>query len=1363
MKIIFTPRFKGLIFSQYSFWIFLFLTSFHTIKGQTPYRQNIFKNLDTDDGLSRNVVENIFEDSYGFIWVATSFGLNRWDGNEFRSYYFDSENEETLSSNYIRDIIEDSDGDLWIATDGHGICRFKRRTETFERFESTVGFNIHGLALDQRENLWVNTSRGLEYFDRESKTYMDPTICQLVNHSLSKDAGQFKIMENAQKFWFHEVSGVLSCLDLKSSKLNKYPNALCSKFWQEHPQVRTILSDGKDQIWIGTTKELILLNLQSGLILSKIFIGQEYFQLTGKQIDNWWDYIIGLKKDKKDGLWIGTAAGLAHLNLQEQKLKLYFHDIGSKGSLIGNNAKVIKEDRKGNLWIGTNQGISILTTSANQFDEGIEYGLLENPNNTAEIRKIIKVDSTYWIAQSNGLFVVDSLGNRLLIPGDIASLYRGPSGSIYVGVNGNGIYRFTSMKKYVHIPRGIDQFPGYLTLSFAEDHLGKIWIATNGQLVRYDPTNGYIESIKTIKDCLSRALPGYYLNVKVDLKGRLWIGTTGGLALVSKEELEKADLYQINYKIFQHQSLNKNSLSNNLIQTISISSDSSIWIGTECGINQYIEASSSFKRFTIKDGLPDNNVMDVIVGENNDLWIGTGSGGISHFDLKSEVFTNYSTAAGLISNSINYNRGTRTEDGLFIFVTNEGLINFYPDKINRAPPKLDIKLVDFKLYNESVPVGSVLQKPIYLTDKIELKSKQKVISFKASAQRGLSPKSLEYAFQLNGFDQKLQQLGAKNEITYTNLMPGTYKLDILARTGNHPWQKMETPLEITIIPPLWQTWWAYSLYLMLILLAIYSGYNFQVSRKLAKAEAERLREMDNFKSRFFTNITHEFRTPLTVVNGEAGQILQKLEDLSKNEVIAKAKSIQRNGSQLLRLVDRMLSLAQLEAGKLKINQTESDLIAFLKYVVEAFHALAKDKGIELKIEADHDQLITLFDNEKMEHILGNLISNAIKFTNKGGKVLVSLDSSQVFRSSEFILQVKDNGIGIAKKDLPNIFDRFYQAKNTNDGNGIGLSLTKELVHLLNGQISVESTLGKGTSFQLRLPFNVSKTGGGKNNFNLPNNEIINSTLLTKKTLNELPLILIIEDNLSVRQYLIAVLDGRFEIHLAKDGNEGLQMAYKLSPNLIICDIMMPGKDGFEVCNQLKSDPITNHIPIIVLTAKVDYTSKLKGIELGADLYLPKPFDEKELLGWIRNRLKLHQDLEKKYNSPEWLAKSTYEDQAVLSEPEKLMQTFIQFVKENIENPNLKISFICKALQTTEPTLARKVKAYTGKPIGRYIITIRMALAKQLLNNGGLNISEVAYKVGYRDPNTFSRYFKKEVGKSPREYKKDKLQGANIFN
>ncbi|MGH2642508.1 MAG: ATP-binding protein, partial [Chitinophagaceae bacterium] len=810
-----------------------------------------------------------------------------------------------------------------------------------------------------------------------------------------------------------------------------------------------------------------------------------------------------------------------------------------------------------------------------------------------------------------------------------------------------------------------------------------------------------------------------------------------------------------------------------------------LWIGTAGGgLNKFDIQTKKFTHFTVKNGLPNNTINGILADDNGYLWISTNKG-ISKFNPANNTFHNYDINEGLTSNEFNPGAFYKNGDGEFFFGNIKGFNTFYPDNIYKSSYIPQIVFTGFRLFNNPVLPGSKnspLKKSISETHKITLPYKDNLITFQVAALDYSEPDKNQYAYRLEGFDNNWINLGNERLITFSNLNPGHYTLQVKASNSDGIWNEKGIFMAIYILPPWWRTIWAYIIYILFILTAIWLLRKAEITRlklkndlaleqsrlALEHQEAQKLKEIDHLKSRFFANISHEFRTPLTLIIGPLKDMMQGgLSDKFASIVPA----MYRNSQRLLQLINQLLDLSKLDSGSYQINTTRSDIVSFVKQITSIFLNAVKRKKIQLEVEVEEDLVKELhneknyfyFDEDVVEKVLTNLISNAIKFTEEGGRIIVSLGLSE--EKNHVALKVKDNGLGIPAEKIPYVFDRFYQVddstKRKYEGSGIGLALVRELMTLHGGSISAESSPETGTVFICLFPLNkkviaVEKVAAvEKANKGLDLEEdspIIRSGRIPEDGKSH---VLVVEDNGDVRQYICDKLKGDYSLTECKNGREGMNVALNDIPDVVVSDVMMPEMGGFELCRRLKTDKRTSHIPVILLTARAEDADKLQGLETGADAYLIKPFNAQELQIRINKLIEGRNKMRAKF-SGKLIVRP--DEIAVSSIDKEFITKLKKVVDSQIENPDYKVEQLSKEMNMSVSQLNRKLKAIINQSPAQYITAGRMHRALELLGSNSGTIGEVAWKTGFEDPGYFSKVFKAYFGCLPSEKDKFPVNG-----
>ncbi|MBK7407439.1 MAG: helix-turn-helix domain-containing protein [Saprospirales bacterium] len=1061
------------------------------------------------------------------------------------------------------------------------------------------------------------------------------------------------------------------------------------------------MEDSQGDIWIGTNTAGV-----------SRFDGATFTQFT-EQEGLGYNRVWAMHEDSGGNIWFGTGSG----GVSRFKDRSFVHFTDIQG-LSNNKIRSVLEDSQGSLWFAT-EGDGVSKYDGKNITHFTE---MEGLSNNYVFSMLEDSQGRLWFGTNQG-----------------ANRFDGKSFTTFTvkeGLCGNSIW------------------------AMLEDSQGNIWFGSEGGVSCYDG-NFFIQYTKN-----EGLNVDFIFSILEDSQCNIWFGTNGGGAI------------RYDGNNFTHFTTSEG-LCGNEVNTIFEDSHGNLWLGTECGVCWFDgKRMTSFSQNNI---LLSSSISSFLEDDQGNIWISTLKGielaipsrvkGEQGFQLLDFEKPDGLQTTDFFPNSVCLDKKNRllwgTAKGLTILDLNRFELptappkNITVDQVKVNQHFLDYQRLEDRAYWQSLPFGKTpnptfdsivpfFNIPLNLTLPHQLNH----LTFHFSAIDWTAPHKIKYSFFMEGLDQTWSIPQSEPEADYRNIPPGTHTLKVKAIGAAQVWSE---PYEytFTIRYPWWQTWWAYSIYGFVILTGLYALNRFWLRRKLQLAETLRLKELDQVKTRLYTNITHEFRTPLTVIQGVNEQIREAAETLESPGIIDKTQIVHRNSHTLLTLVNQMLDLRKLESGNLPVQMVQRDIIIYLNYLLESFHSLAEAKEIRLHFYSDETELVMDFDPEKIQHIISNLISNAIKFTPEGGEVFLTIKEEM----ERCAIRIEDTGIGIPSDQLPHIFDRFYQVDAIStrkaEGTGIGLTLTKELVKLLEGDIQVESMQGQGTSFLLWLPIrrtapkmgttpNLDLAGGSAGETPLPESLIPLDSV-------SLPLVLIIEDNKDVSNYIHSCLDAEYRSEKAYDGQQGIDKAIKLIPDLIISDVMMPEKDGFEVCRTLKKDPRTSHIPILLLTAKADIDSRLQGLECGADVYLPKPFHKTELLVQLRKLLELRETLRAYYLSLATDGRGEGQ-KSVPQEENEFVLRIRQKVEAHLADPTYSVDQLCQDLTMSYSQLHRKLKALTGYSANQFIRYIRLREAQRLMKENDYSIAEVAFNTGFEDPAYFSRAFKKEFGVTPTEWR-----------
>ncbi len=1024
--------------------------------------------------------------------------------------------------------------------------------------------------------------------------------------------------------WFATLHAGLLRFDRNKNQFTYYTNKAEDNTSISGNSIRVVFEDSQNRLWIGTYDTG--LNLYDRDKDNFIRIRKSYNR-EGLN-DNG---IYSILEDRSGLLWFGTWAGGLNKYGQKYKFKTYSHNPDDQNSLGGNEVYAIYVDKYNELWIGTEvAGIDRIDKSRKKVTH-----YTYNPSDPGSI-------------SSNAVYTICEDKN----------------GNIWAGTGGKGLNKFNRQSgkftRYKNIPGDPNSLANNIVSQIRCDSKGNIWIGMSEGIDKYIPDEDKFIHYRHKENDSSSLDRNLVYSLYVDRMDNLWAGTNGG------------GLYKYDRTVgdFRKYIFFPRGNSVNTVSVIFQDRNGDYWAGTNGGIVKFGAGNGPFKAYTKENGLIDNVVNGILEDISGNLWISTGKG-LSRFNPVNETFTSYDATSGLQGTEFNTWAYFRSAAGRMYFGGTNGLTSFDPSEIKDNQHIPEMLINNINLLHREVAIGydsvfgrTILEKTISETKQIELNYDENIISFEILALDFKNPRGNKYAFRLEGFDKEWTYKDASQRyVTYTNLNPGKYIFCIRGSNSDGVWNEVGTQLTLIVRHPWWGTWWAYSLYLIIFITVFAGSTRFYLNRKVLRNQlklehehAIKLAEVDRIKSNFFTNISHEFRTPLTLIMGPSDNIIK---GSAPEEIKNEAETIKRNAGRLLRLINQLLDLSKLDEKKLKLHAAEANLVSFIKGIVMSFEAFAERKDLNLSIQASKNDISLYFDRDKMEHIITNLLSNAIKFTLKGGSISVKIIEKD---KDTILIKINDTGIGIPESEIPKLFDRFYQVDNSQtreyEGSGLGLALTKELVELHHGLISVESKVENPktrkpgwTEFTIELPRGeyhltedeILKKPETIENHDLPELEEVEIQVPVNEEAegidenkNDKTIVLIVEDNKDMREYIREILNNTYFVEEAINGEQGVRKAEKIIPDLIISDIMMPRMDGNQLTRILKNEEKTSHIPIILLTAKSEHDSKIEGLETGADDYLTKPFDTDELMVRIKNLIENRRKLQDKFKRTDCL-------------------------------------------------------------------------------------------------------------------------------
>ena len=1324
-----------------------------------------FKHLNIDKGLSNSRVTAIVQDSLGFIWVGTKNGLNRYDGTSFKVF---NQKNSSISSDNISALKIDGQGKLWIGTIGGGISVYNPIKNNFINYKYNIedansisSDDVHKIIEDKNNRIWIGTENGLNLFNKRTKTFK-AFIYKANNTSSLSHNSVWSIFEQKENiFWIGTYGGGLNKFDFKTETFTRFN--LDSKINFEF--INAIISINDSELLIGTNGAgLLKLNLKDNT-LTNFFDNSKYQNIS---------IIRTIVKDNNNNLWIGTdGAGVlkSQSNFYNKPIiNQYKHDNRLQTALTNNTVNAIFEDKQSNVWIGTAwKGINILEKKYN--DVQLFYNDAKGYD-TSPILSVYKENNELFMGTDGKGLSIFNIENKKLnfynkehnssIGGAFIQCIKPTVKNQYwIGTFANGLVLLDSNKKKIKQFRreanNDFSLPYNDIRSIVELPSNDLWVGSwGGGLSYFNIHKQKFTNFKYNKSNSKSLSSNNVLSILLNDDKTLWIATFGGGLCFFDPKTNQFTNYLADKN-------NSNTIASNYIFSFIKDDKENLWIGTKEGLSFFDIKTKVFKNFTIGNVINNNAVVSVIQDDKKNIWLSTREG-IYKYDIDLERIQAFSDR----EREFHIASVFKDKNGVLYFGGNSGVTSFDPKFIQEYNSDFPIVFTDFKLLNKSIHDGNknIIKNHISYQDSITLTYNQRIFSFNFSSLQYPFSNKTRFAVKMEGFEDEWREIGYQNMATFTNLSAGEYIFKVKSETANGEWDESNTAdIHINILPPYWRTQWAYVLYfiLLVIVLALFKRYYlrwYKMKNKLVLEQLQREQEdkLHKAKQRFFTNISHEIRTPLTLILGPLNNLLKgNLGIGEKNQL----STIKNSANRLLHLVNELLNFRKLEEGKVKIKVTKSNIVNFTNEIFLNFSQQAIVKKIDYQFKKADEGIMAWFDKEQLEKVIFNLLSNAFKFCEEGSQIKV-----KVKKDSDCVnIIVSDSGQGIQKDKLQNVFERFYQKEddaNKAKGFGIGLSIAKDIVELHSGKIKLKSKLGEGSVFTVKLPlghlhFKESQIIKDKHkDENIENYLADQSDVKANKDSRNKSksLILLVEDNTNLRNYLNEILSKSYLVIEASNGKEGLEIAVELIPDLVVSDIMMPIMDGVAFCSKLKKDIRTSHIPVILLTARTLISDKMEGLETGADDYLTKPFNESILKLRIKNLLQTRELLRDRYLKEGLLRPKN----VTLNSPDKeFLIKLATIVEKNIEEPKFNIGQLAKDIGMSHSNVYKKIKAMTGMTIIEFVRDFRLQRAAQLLKEQQkISIIDVCFKVGYTDRRHFSQEFKKKFGKSPSLFFKERI-------
>ena len=1326
-----------------------------------------FKQFSLVDGLSQSSVLCIMQDSKGYMWFGTRDGLNKYDGHTFKTYRHNYKDKNSISNSFIKTLVEDKNGDIWIGTN-NGLNKFTPNNDSFERYKhsgtknSSVDNEIWSLTSAGDNNLWVGTNSGLEKFNIITKERTD--IAKDSVHLLKNQIRSlFRSSDN--NLWICNRKNIIVYNDSIVKEIS-YPQTQVRKTTRNYAPI--VYEDKNNTIWLGYRDGLAVFNPQKNEF--------QHFKIKTNKISSINEEVRSVYEDFYGNIWVGTYNGLYIINKEKNVINHYLHDEKNKNSLSQNSIFNITGDTKGNVWIGTYAG------GVNYYDRSFDLfknyyiGASNYKLNYKVISSIVEdASKNLWIGTEGGginflniktgkftYYTHNEDNPKSISTNNVKALLRTSEGNFWIGTHDGGLNFLNptktpfNFKKFNNDSNDSLSISNDRIISLFEDVNKHIWVGTSGGgLNVFHKKKKTFLRVKNTEQSIGEII---YNISKTEDKNVLLISGNKGLAKIN---INTKEIVPIKYKQEREEDTS--------IITLCAFEDKqrNLWIGTEgYGLYFYNYTTKETINYGLEEGLPNQVIYTVLPDDYNNLWFSTNKG-LSRLNLESNQFKNFDISDGISSNEFNYNSKIKLQNKELMFGSTNGIVFFNPNKIlenSFIPP---VYVTSVSVNNKPYLSGSSIN------EKITLNHNQNVFNFNFIALSYSKSEKNEYAYRLDGFDKNWNYIGHNKSATYTNLDAGNYTFRVKASNNDGLWNEKGHSIYITILPPFWKTWWAYLIYSILIIGSLFLIRKYSLLRiyeknelKQERLEKQKIEEINRLKLTLFTNISHDFRTPLTLIIGPLERMLKNNE--GSISIQNQHKTMYRNASVLLQLINQLLDFRKSETGKLKLRASENNIVSFIENIKKSFDEMADYREIDFTFKSKDKHIDIWFDDVNLKKVIFNLLSNAFKFTPNNGKIRIKLSTyTKPKNLKQFIqIEIKDDGKGIPKKNVKFIFDRFYQIKrdeNSRSGTGIGLALVKSIIKLHKGSITVKSKEKEGATFVIQLPFGNSHLQ--KEQIVDISEEVNEAVFLQDNPINYLeekpknnniediddniPTLLLVEDNTEVRNFIKQIFENNHNILEAENGEVALEIAKNNSINLIISDVMMPIMDGIELCEKIKTDVVTSHIPVLLLTAKTSKESQKEGYKTGADAYLTKPFDASILEQKVMNLLQTRLNFIKKFKKDIILKPKELE---ITSADEIFLKKCITIVEENINNSEFTIVDLINEIGMSRSAFYRKLKALTGQSIIEFIKTIKLKRAAQLISQTKRTISEIAFELGFNDLKHFRKSFKKQFNELPSQYR-----------
>ncbi|GHU93373.1 hybrid sensor histidine kinase/response regulator [Bacteroidia bacterium] len=1325
--------------------------------------------ITTSHGLPTDEVRQVYQDKDGYIWIATNDGLCRYDGYQLKTYKTNLYAPELLSSNKLTAIAEDGNHNLWIGTaNGLNILHKITGKITQPDNKNLRGNNVQAILTTKDNQVWVGTNAGLHRYDAKNKTFISNEDIG-AGYPLQTSDIKSLIEDSEGNIWMGTWSEGITRYNPAEKRFYAYPPINAGN------SAHVIFEDNSHNIWVGSW-DYGLFRLENPYNLQQVkYIAYRHEQNNPHSLSD--NIIYSLSQDLNTAaLWVGTRSGLSVWNGKDNTFTNHLPNHSAQ-SLPYNEINSILRDNSGLMWLGSlGGGVSVVNTRQTVFEQyPLEDVKKVMSSNSVRSIYIDKAGKKWLGIGSYGLVTDGKNFERNPITSTVyQTIQTSKNNAYWFATYGQGLFIFDphlatdkvqNIRVNTHTWLSSD-----CVFSLTEDSNGVLWIGTLEGISIFDTKTNEGQSYPDLGQPKDPAKHYSVFGIEEENPTTVWLATNGsGVFKVTKDA---ATLAIQNFEQYNRAS---GQLNNDNVQVIYKDSKGRLWLGSDGGGLSLLDAAKNvFVSVQGEYNLPGDVVYSIEEDNAGNLFVATNAGLVKLEFMDNSVFCRtYTTADGLQANSFNRHAAFKTADGMLYFGGHNGYNAFHPALLQNKHSYSPLVITDIKLFNKSLEnIDTKLRQKVSpdapgYTKKIRLSYNYNNFTIEFANLNYLNASQDKYAYKLDGFDKEWQYTDASRRFaSYNNLTQGTYRFLLKSLDEIGAWCENESVLTVVILPPFWLTWWAFLIYVMAVLAAIYialriakSKLSLQNALQVKSLEKVKTEELNHAKLQFFTNITHEFLTPLTILSASVDE-LKMNEPQNKEHYNVMSTNINR----LIRLLQQILEFRKAETGNLKLKVSNGDIAAFVKSGVDSFKPLMKKKKMHFSLITDPESIVGYFDRDKVDKILFNLLSNAAKYNKPGGFIQVNV-SLETDDKNIVMMAVKDNGDGIQPQDVKGLFKRFYEGdyrRFNTIGTGIGLSLTKDLVNLHKGTIRVESEVGVGTTFFVQLPIHQAAYS---------ENEIDECTYMPKdipeimaepdedekeELLKEYSLLLV-EDNEELLALMVKLLSKEYNIVTAKNGREAIEILEAEYIDLVISDVMMPVMDGLEFCKYVKNEFELSHVPIILLTAKNKEEDRVESYDAGADGFITKPFNLNVLYSKIKNLLKAKERVAREFKK-QYVFET--KDLNFSNIDEEFLNNAVACIHQHIDDVDFDQKRFADTMGISKSTLYKKLKSLTGLNTSLFIRNIRLKTAcKVIEEKKKIRISELAYSVGFNDPKYFSACFKKEFGMLPSEYLEKILASA----